>query len=138
MQVLPTPPPHIPRRSDSNPAPWNVSAAKTLKSNLGQSECGTRMETAFVKILAAALAFSQAAVDPHAVKPEFDRSRDQLQVVQLLQAGCAHMMKAFEIENINIDDLIDTAMNDPQAAGGETREFHGLNFGDLRTAYRQF
>jgi penicillin-binding protein 1A len=96
------------------------------------------METAFVKILAAALAFSQAAVDPHAVKTEFDRSRDQLEVVQLLQAGCAHMMKAFEIENINIDDLIDTAMNDPQAAGSETREFRGLNFGDLRTAYRQF
>jgi 1A family penicillin-binding protein len=96
------------------------------------------METAFVKILAAALAFSQAAVDPHAVKPAFDRDRDQLQVVQLLQAGCAHMLKAFEIENINIDDLIDTAMNDPQAAAGDVREFHGLNFGDLRTAYRQF
>jgi membrane carboxypeptidase/penicillin-binding protein len=97
------------------------------------------METAFVKILAAALAISQAAVDPHAVKTEFDRSRDQLQVVQLLQGGCAHMMKAFEIENINVDDLVDTAMNDPQAAaGGETREFHGLNFGDLRAAYRLF
>jgi penicillin-binding protein 1A len=97
------------------------------------------METAIVKILAAALAFSQAAVDPHAVKTEFDRDRDQLQAVQLLQAGCAHMMKAFEIENINIDDLIDTAMNDPQAVGGSgSREFHGLNFDDLQAAYRQF
>jgi 1A family penicillin-binding protein len=96
------------------------------------------METAFVKILAAALAISQAAVDPHAVKTEFDRSRDQLEVVQLLQGGCTHMMKAFEIENINIDDLIETAMNDPQAAAGETREFHGLTFGDLRAAYHLF
>jgi penicillin-binding protein 1A len=95
------------------------------------------METAFVKILAAALAISQAAVDPHAVKTEFDRSRDQLEVVQLLQGGCTHMMKAFEIENINVDDLIETAMNDPQAAGGSA-EFHGLNLGDLRDAYRLF
>jgi penicillin-binding protein 1A len=96
------------------------------------------METAFVKILAAALAFSQAAVNPHTVKPEFDRDHDQRQVVELLQAGCAHMMAAFEIENINIDDLIDTAMNDPQAAGSASSEFHGLNFGDLQGAYRQF
>ncbi len=97
------------------------------------------METAFVKILAAALAFSQAAVDPHAVKTAFDRDRDQLQVVQLMQDGCAHMMKAFEIENINIDDLIDTAMSDPQAVGGSnTGEYHGINFGDLHTAYRLF
>src|SRR5262249_23638828 len=81
---------------------------------------------------------SQAAVDPHAVKSHFDRDRDQLEVVTLLQAGCSHMMKAFEIENLNVDGLIDTAMNDPDAAGGEVREFRGLNFGDLRTAYRQF
>src|SRR5215475_7601319 len=97
------------------------------------------METAFVKILAAALAFSQAAVSPHTVKPEFDRNRDQQQVVELLQSGCSHMMAAFEIENINIDDLIETAMNDPQAAaGGAAPEFHGLNFSDLQGAYRQF
>jgi 1A family penicillin-binding protein len=97
------------------------------------------METAFVKILAAALAISQAAVDPRGVKTEFDRNRDQLEVVQLLQGGCAHMMKAFEIENINVDDLIETAMNDPQAAGGsDSPRFHGLNFGDLRDAYRLF
>jgi membrane carboxypeptidase/penicillin-binding protein len=96
------------------------------------------METVFVKILAAALAISQAAVDPTAVKSQFDRDRDQVEVVTLLQAGCSHMMKAFEIENLNVDDLIDTAMNDPQATGGDTREFRGLNFGELRTAYRQF
>ena len=32
---------------------------------------------------------------------------DQAQVAQLLQAGCAHMRKAFDIEDINLDDLID-------------------------------
>ena len=96
------------------------------------------METVFVKILAAALAFSQVAVAPHAVKTEFNRDRDQRQVVELLQAGCSHMIEAFAIENINIDDLIETAMNDPQAVGGESREFRGINFGDLQTAYRHF
>src|SRR5262249_45134393 len=31
------------------------------------------------------------------------------------------------------------AMNDPQAVGGsETRAYHGINFGDLHTAYRLF
>jgi penicillin-binding protein 1A len=95
------------------------------------------METVFVKILAAALAFSQVAITPNAVKTEFSRDRDQRQVVELLQAGCTHMIEAFAIENINIDDLIETAMNDPQAVGGENREFRGLNFGDLHAAYRQ-
>jgi penicillin-binding protein 1A len=96
------------------------------------------METVFVKILAAALAFSQVAVTPHAVKTQFSRDYDQRQVVQLLQAGCKHMMDAFAIENINIDDLIETAMNDPQAGGAENKEFRGISFGDLHAAYRQF
>ena len=97
------------------------------------------METVFVKIFAAALAFSQVAVNPSAVKTEFSRDRDQRQVAQLLQAGCKHMLDAFAIENINIDDLIETAMNDPQAVGGETnKEFRGINLGDLHVAYRQF
>ena len=96
------------------------------------------METVFVKILAAALAFSQVAVNPQAVKTQFSRAGDQRQVAELLQAGCRHMMDAFAIENINIDDLIETAMNDPQAVGADKKEFHGINFGDLHTAYRQF
>jgi penicillin-binding protein 1A len=96
------------------------------------------METVFVKILAAALAFSQVAVTPNAVKTEFSRDGDQRQVVELLQAGCTHMLEAFAIENINIDDLIETAMNDPQAVSGENSAFHGINFGDLHTAYREF
>jgi len=96
------------------------------------------METVFVKILAAALAFSQVAVSPQAVKTQFSRAGDQRQVAELLHAGCRHMMDAFAIENINIDDLIETAMNDPQAVGADKKEFHGINFGDLHTAYRQF
>src|SRR5215469_3064082 len=96
------------------------------------------MEALLVKILATALAFSQVAVTPHAVKTKFSRDRDQQQVADLLQAGCTHMIKAFEIENINLDDLIDTAMEDPRAFGGGNSEFRGINFTDLQTAYRQF
>jgi penicillin-binding protein 1A len=96
------------------------------------------MEALLVKILATALAFSQVTVTPQAVKTEFSRDRDQQQVAELLQAGCTHMIKAFEIENINLDDLIDTAMDDPRAFGGESKDFRGINFADLQTAYRQF
>ena len=96
------------------------------------------MEALLVKILATALAFSQVTVTPQAVKTEFSRDRDQQQVAELLQAGCTHMIKAFEIENINLDDLIDTAMDDPRAFGGEVKEFRGINFADLQSAYRQF
>src|SRR5712692_9424999 len=98
----------------------------------------TMMEALLSKILGTALAFSQVAISPQTVKTEFSRDRDQQQVAELLQAGCTHMMKAFEIENINLDDLIDTAMDDPRAFGGENNDFRGINFADLKTAYRQF
>src|SRR6059058_413921 len=96
------------------------------------------METILVKIFATALAFSQVASTPDAVKTRFDRVRDQEQVAQLLHAGCTHMRKAFDIEDINLEDLIATAMDDPQAVAGEHKAFHGINFADLQTAYRQF
>jgi membrane carboxypeptidase/penicillin-binding protein len=96
------------------------------------------MEALLVKILATALAFSQVSTTPHAVRTEFSRDRDQQQVAEFLQAGCGHMIKAFEIENINLDDLIDTVLDDPRAFGAENKEFHGINFADLQTAYRQF
>ncbi len=95
------------------------------------------METLLVKIFATALALSQVTTAPDAVKTQFDRDRDQAQVAQLLRAGCTHMLKAFDIEDINLDDLIATAMDDPQAIG-ETKAFRGINFADLQTAYRQF
>src|SRR5579864_4406110 len=99
---------------------------------------GNGMETLLVKIFATALALSQVTTTPDAVKTEFSPDRDQHQVVQLLQAGCTHMMQAFDIENFNLDDVIATAMDDPQAIGGQNNAFRGINFADLRTAYRQF
>jgi hypothetical protein len=72
------------------------------------------------------------------VKTQFDRGRDQEEVARLLGAGCAHMRKAFDIEDINLDDLIATALDDPQAMSSENKAFRGINFADLQTAYRQF
>ncbi len=96
------------------------------------------MESILVKIFATALALSQVMTAPDAVKSRFDRAQDQEVVAQLLRAGCAHMRKAFDIEDINLEDLIATAMDDPQAVAGEHKAFHGINFADLQTAYRQF
>src|SRR5499427_10079495 len=96
------------------------------------------METILVKIFATALALSQVTTTPDTVKTQFDRVRDQEQAAQLLHAGCTHMRKAFDIEDINIEELIATAMDDPQAVAGESKVFHGINFADLQTAYRQF
>src|ERR1700726_2608886 len=48
------------------------------------------------------------------------------------------MRQAFDIESINLDDLISTALNDPKAVGGDIKAFHGINFSDLNTAYHQF
>ena len=95
------------------------------------------MESLLVKIFATALALSQVTTTPDAVKTEFNRDQDQPQVAQLLRAGCKHMIKAFDIESINLDDLIATALDDPQAIG-ESKAFRGISFADLQTAYRQF
>jgi hypothetical protein len=78
------------------------------------------------------------------VKTQFDRVRDQEQVTQLLHAGCTHIRKAFDIEDINLEELIATAMDDPATAVddpqavGENKVFRGINFADLQTAYREF
>src|SRR5712692_8225256 len=96
------------------------------------------METLLVKMFATALALSQVATAPDAVKTQFDRAQDQPQVAKLLQAGCTHMRKAFDIEDINLAELITTALDDPQALTGEVKAFRGLNFADLHTAYREF
>ena len=96
------------------------------------------METILVKIFATALALSQVTTTPDDVKVQFDRTADQAQVSQLLQAGCNHMRKAFDIEDINLDELIATALDDPQAMTGEIKAFKGINFADLHVAYRQF
>src|SRR5215475_6637235 len=95
------------------------------------------METLLVKIFATALALSQVTTTPSAVKTEFDRRSDQPQVEKILHAGCAHMLKAFELEDINIDDLIATAMDDPQAIEG-AKVLRGIDFADLQRGYKQF
>jgi len=96
------------------------------------------MDSLLIKIFATALTLGQVASDPDAVKTQFDPIRDQQQVMGLLRAGCAQMRKAFDIEDINIDDLIATAMDDPEAISGGNAVFRGLNIRDLHTAYRQF
>ena len=96
------------------------------------------METLLVKVFATALALSQVTTAPDAVKTQFNRVRDQEQVAQILRAGCKHMRKAFGIEDINLDELIATALEDPQAISNENKVFRGINFVDLQTAYRQF
>src|SRR5262249_36381270 len=96
------------------------------------------METILVKIFATALYLSQVATKPDAIKTQFDRVRDQEQVALLLHAGCTHMRKAFDLEDINLEDLIATALDDPQGVAGENKAFHGINFSDLQMAYREF
>src|SRR6516165_3787024 len=95
------------------------------------------MEAVLVKIFATALALSQVMTTPSAVRTEFDRERDQPQVAKILNAGCAHMLKVFELEDINIDDLIATAMDDPQAIEG-AHLLRGIDFADLLRGYKQF
>jgi len=96
------------------------------------------MNAILVKIFATALALSQVTTRPDAVRTQFDPVRDQAEVVGLLQAGCAHIRKVFDIEDIKLDDLISTAMDDPQAMSGSIKALQGLKFDDLLTAYRQF
>ena len=72
------------------------------------------------------------------MRTHFDPVKDQAEVVQILKDGCAHMRKAFDIEDLKLDDLIATALEDPQAVAGEIKAFRGINFEKLHVAYRQF
>jgi len=95
------------------------------------------MNLVLVKMFATALALAQVTTHPEKLKTEFDPANDQPQVVQLLKDGCAHMRKAFDIEDLNLDSLIDTAMSDPQTVVGEIKAFRGINFDDLAAAYKE-
>src|SRR5947208_899820 len=95
------------------------------------------MDLVLVKIFATALAFSQVA-SPDSIKTQFDPVHDQDQVVELLRGGCAQMRKSFDIEDLNLDDLIATAMDDAGAISGGPAELRGIDIRDLHTAYRQF
>lgn len=96
------------------------------------------MNLILVKMFATALALAQVTTQPESVKTEFDPVNDKAEVVQLLKNGCAHMRKAFDIEDLNLDDLIETALQDPQTVAGEIKAFKGINFDDLHIAYKQF
>ena len=96
------------------------------------------MDLILVKIFATALALSEVMTQPQAVKTHFDAVADQDKVVQTLRAGCAHMRRAFDIESINVDELISTALNDQKALGTGIKAFHGINFADLNVAYHRF
>jgi hypothetical protein len=75
---------------------------------------------------------------PGIVEDRIRPDNDQAEVVQLLKDGCTQMRKAFDIEDLNLDALIDTAMEDPKTIAGEIRAFRGINFDDLAIAYKQF
>src|ERR1700722_3927368 len=96
------------------------------------------MESILVKIFATAFALSEVLNHPGSVRTHLDPIYDQDKVVRVLRAGCDHMRRAFDIETINIDDLISTALDDSEAFGANAKAFHGINFGDLNTAYHQF
>ncbi len=96
------------------------------------------MDAILIKILAMGLALAQVTTRPEAVKTEFDPVKDQPEIVSLLRDGCAHFRKAFDIEAVNLDDLIATAMDDPKAVDSRIEALHGLKFDDLLKVYKQF
>jgi penicillin-binding protein 1A len=96
------------------------------------------MDMILIKILAAFLALSQVTTRPDAIKTHFDPVRDQAAVTQILRDGCAHMRKAFDVEALDIDDLIAIAMDDPGSISEEIKPLHGLKFESLLDVYRQF
>ncbi|MBB4041983.1 1A family penicillin-binding protein [Microvirga flocculans] len=96
------------------------------------------MSAILVKIFATALTLSQVLVDPDTVRTSFDPLRDRAEVTQILKSGCTHMRRAFDIEDINLDDLIATAMDDPLAVTGDLKVLQGLSFNDLHASYRLF
>src|SRR5262249_4004784 len=95
------------------------------------------METVLVKILAVVLALSQVTTRPDDVRTHFDSTADRAQGLELLRGGGAHMRKVVEVESLALDDLVETALADPKILSGDAKSFHGLNFNDLHTAYRE-
>src|SRR5215475_16119191 len=96
------------------------------------------MNPVLVKLFGIALALSQVTTQSDAVRTQFDPQQDQDAVVRLLQDGCAHVREVFNIESINLDDLITTAMDDPEATTAKIKALNGVSFEDLFSAYRQF
>ena len=83
------------------------------------------MESLLVQVFATLLTLSQVFAQPQDLKTAFDPAKDQAEVVSLLRQGCSHMRRAFEIEDLNLDDLVATAMDDPEA---HAAKFRGVSF----------
>jgi membrane carboxypeptidase/penicillin-binding protein len=98
------------------------------------------MNTILIKLFATALTLSQVTTRPDSVRTQFDPATDGPEVVRILRGGCAHMRKSFDIEDINLDDLIATAMEDPTSVAGASAPtlLHGLDINELNTSYKQF
>src|SRR5262245_19821559 len=95
------------------------------------------MEAILVKVFATVLALSLVTTNPDAVKTHFDPVADRAEVLRVLSDGCNSIRKDFDIENIDLDDLIATVMTDRQAVEGEVAAFKGIKFTDLHLAYKQ-
>jgi membrane carboxypeptidase/penicillin-binding protein len=96
------------------------------------------MDIILTKILAAFLALSLVTTRPDSIKTAFDPATDVAAVTQIMRDGCGHMRKAFDVESLDLDDLIKTAMDDPGAISAEIKALHGLKFDSLLVVYRQF
>ncbi|MCJ2085625.1 transglycosylase domain-containing protein [Methylobacterium sp. E-005] len=98
------------------------------------------MNAILIKLFATALTLSQVTTRPDSVRTRFDPATDGPEVVRLLRDGCAHMRKSFDIEDINLDDLISTAMEDPTTVAGPSapKILHGLDINELNVSYKQF
>ena len=96
------------------------------------------MDVILAKIFATALVFSQITTAPAELKTHFDETHDRAAVNELLRGGCAHMRKAFDVEDLNLDDLIATAMEDVDALTANQAVMRGINVKTLHVAYRQF
>ena len=96
------------------------------------------MDMILTKILAAFLALSLVTTRPDSIKTAFDPATDAAEVTAIMRDGCGHMRKAFDVESLDLDDLIKTAMDDPGAISAEIKPLHGLKFDSLLTVYRQF
>jgi penicillin-binding protein 1A len=91
------------------------------------------MESVLVQVFATLLTLSQVLLNPQDLKTAFDPAKDQQAVVGMLRQGCTHMRRAFEVEDLNLDDLVTTAMDDPQAGSAK---FQGLSFTEIHDAYK--
>ncbi|WP_449410806.1 penicillin-binding protein 1A [Methylobacterium komagatae] len=98
------------------------------------------MNIILIKLFATALTLSQVTTRPDSLRTQFDPAKDGPEVIRILRDGCAHMRKAFDIEDINLDDLISTAMEDPSTVAGPSapKILHGLDINELNTSYKQF